>query len=286
MEDLSSEWRVVDEAEAQSSSGCPFLRAQSYLTSSSGAASPALTACPHPRASTKGGVSSSRCPFMRLLFLFLSMLPSASALSTEAALVLPKGAPTTRLSASRPSLAARVPSVCGRDCRRHAPATMRRDDSLIRQSTGLGLGPDGGGGSGGKVLILGAGWMGSRVAAALRKQGEEVEVTHRPRTDLDAKDPYFRPIELPASVPRHEFDLLSPDSWANLPAPETLAAVVVTFPVSLPTAAQFWETYLCDVPTVICYSSTSVYQIDVPGKLLTSPHRTSPSPPARFVTHG
>jgi len=81
---------------------------------------------------------------MRLLFLFLSMLPSASALSTEAALVLPKGAPTTRLSASRPSLAARVPSVCGRDCRRHAPATMRRDDSLIRQSTGLGLGPDGG----------------------------------------------------------------------------------------------------------------------------------------------
>jgi len=266
MEDLSSEWRVVDEAEAQSSSGCPFLRAQSYLTSSSGTASPALAACPHTRASTKGGVSSSRCPFMRLLFLFLSMLPSASALSTEAALVLPKGAPTTRLSASRPSLAARVPSVCGRDCRRHAPATMRRDDSLIRQSTGLGLGPDGGGGSGGKVLILGAGWMGSRVAAALRKQGEEVEVTHRPRTDLDAKDPYFRPIELPASVPRHEFDLLSPDSWANLPAPETLAAVVVTFPVSLPTAAQFWETYLCDVPTVICYSSTSVYQIDVPGQ--------------------
>ena len=287
MEDLSSEWRVVDEAEAHSSSGCPFLRAQSYLTSSSGAASPALTACPHPRTSSKGGVSSSRCPFMRLLFLFLSMLPSASALSTEAALVLPKGAPTTRLSASRPSLAARVPSVCGRDCRRHAPATMRRDDSLIRQSTGLGLGPDGGGGSGGKVLILGAGWMGSRVAAALRKQGEEVEVTHRPRTDLDAKDPYFRPIELPASVPRHEFDLLSPDSWANLPAPETLAAVVVTFPVSLPTAAQFWETYLCDVPTVICYSSTSVYQIDVPGKLLTPPtapppfpqHTPSPPPP-------
>jgi len=267
MEDLSSEWRVVDETETQSSSGCPFLRAQSYLTSSSGTGLPALPACcPHPRASAKGGERSSRCPFMRLLFLFMSMLPSASALSTVSAVPsLPKGAPTT-LSASRPSHAARVPSVCGRDCRRHAPATMRRDDSLIGQSTGLGLGPDGGGDSGGKVLILGAGWMGSRVAAALGTHGEEVEVTHRPRTNLDAKDPYFRPVDLPASMPRHEFDLLSPDSWANLPAPETLAAVVVTFPVSLPTAAQFWETYLRDVPTVICYSSTSVYQIDVPGQ--------------------
>jgi hypothetical protein len=219
---------------------------------------------------------------MRLLFLFMSMLPSASALSTVSAVPsLPKGAPTTLLSASRPSLATRVPSVCGRDCRRHAPATMRRDDSLIGQSTGLGLGPDGGGGSGGKVLILGAGWMGSRVAAALGKQGQEVEVTHRPRTDLDAKDPYFRPVDLPASMPRHEFDLLSPDSWANLPAPESLAAVVVTFPVSLPTAAQFWETYLREVPTLICYSSTSVYQIDVPGALPppSRPPRGPPLPP-------
>jgi len=284
MEDLSSEWRVV-ETETQSSSGCPFLRAQSYLTSSSCTASPALPACPHPRASPKGGERSSRCPFMRLLFLFMSMLPSASALSTVSAVPsLPKGAPTTLLSASRPSLATRVPSVCGRDCRRHAPATMRRDDSLIGQSTGLGLGPDGGGGSGGKVLILGAGWMGSRVAAALGKQGQEVEVTHRPRTDLDAKDPYFRPVDLPASMPRHEFDLLSPDSWANLPAPESLAAVVVTFPVSLPTAAQFWETYLREVPTLICYSSTSVYQIDVPGQCVDEQTTLRASPRALAET--
>ena len=159
---------------------------------------------------------------------------------------------------------------------------MRRDDSLIGQTTGLGLGPDGGGEGGVKVLILGAGWMGSRVAAALRKQGGEVEVTHRPRTNLEAKDPYFRPVDLPASVPRHEFDLLSPDSWANLPPAESLAAVVVTFPVSLPTAAQFWEEYLRDVPTVICYSSTSVYQIDVPGA---QPAPPSPPHPTQSYTH-
>ena len=77
-------------------------------------------------------------------------------------------------------------------------------------SASLGVGPAGegkggggeskGGGGEGKVLILGAGWMGSRVAAALRKQGGEVEVTHRPRTNLEAKDPYFRPVDLPASV--------------------------------------------------------------------------------------
>jgi hypothetical protein len=114
--------------------------------------------------------------------------------------------------------------VCGRDCGRHAAATLRHDDRLTAQPEGLGLGPDspdGGGGGGGKVegkvLILGAGWMGSRVAAALGELGEEVEVTHRPRTDIDAKGPYFRPLELPASVPRHAFDLLAPESWDNLP---------------------------------------------------------------------
>ena len=131
MEDLSSEWRVVGQAETRSSSGCPFLRAQSYLTSSSCTASPPLAACPSPQgASTKGGERSSRCPFMRLLFLVMSMLPSASAFSTAGALpALPKGAPTTlrpttRLSPSRPWGAARVPAVCVRDCRRHAPATI------------------------------------------------------------------------------------------------------------------------------------------------------------------
>ena len=57
----------------------------------------------------------------------------------------------------------------------------------------------------------------------------------------------------------HEFDLLEPETWANLPPAEDFAAAVLTFPVSsLPTAARFWEEYLREIPTVICYSSSSM----------------------------
>ena len=46
------------------------------------------------------------------------------------------------------------------------------------------------------VLILGAGWVGSRLAQSLENDGIPVIVTNRPGTDAQAKPPYFRPVEL------------------------------------------------------------------------------------------
>jgi len=127
-----------------------------------------------------------------------------------------------------------------------------------------------GSGGGRPVLILGAGWVGSRLAQSLADQGTPVVVTHRPTTEVDKKPPYFRPLSLQPQLPpdaQRAFELDDPETWANLPPPESLRAVVITF--ALPASPEhFWREYLRRVPNVVCYSSTSVYQVDEPGQLV------------------
>ena len=138
---------------------------------------------------------------------------------------------------------------------------------------------DDGGAAGSKpVLVLGAGWVGSRLAQSLVEDGTPVCVTNRPGTSVDAKPPYFRPVplDLPeASVLR--FDMAQSETWENLPPPESLSAAVVTFPLSSGPHG-FWDAYLDHVPNVICYSTTSVYQVDQPGERVDedSPLRETP----------
>ena len=106
------------------------------------------------------------------------------------------------------------------------------------------------------------------------EDGSDVHVTHRPATiDPDAKDDYFRPVPLPASIERHRFDLADPESWSALPPASSISSVVITFPLNLPAAENFWGAYLRHVPRVVCYSSTSVYQVDVPGQRAPTPRR-------------
>lgn len=116
------------------------------------------------------------------------------------------------------------------------------------------------------VLILGAGWVGSRLAQSLQDDDIAVTVTNRPGTDAQKKPPYFRPVEL-ACPPfqRVDFKLDDESTWEGLPPPETLSAAVLTFPVTEKPSA-FWEAYLSKVPSVLAFSTTSVYQVDQPGQ--------------------
>lgn len=103
------------------------------------------------------------------------------------------------------------------------------------------------------------------------EDGRRVYVTNRPATAAGTKPAYFRPVALPDSDPplgRAIFDINVPESWEALPTPESLAGAVVTFALSEPMAGKFWEAYLCRVPNVVCYSSTSVYLVDEPGQLV------------------
>jgi len=140
---------------------------------------------------------------------------------------------------------------------------------------------DGGGESPSKpVLVLGAGWVGSRMAQSIVEDGTPVYATHRPGTKADDKPPYFRPVPLGGLVPpvkMLEFDLDDPATWTNLPAAESFSAAIVTFPLSSGPQA-FWDAYLERVPNVLCYSTTSVYQVQRPGERVDehSPIRETP----------
>lgn len=137
----------------------------------------------------------------------------------------------------------------------------------------------------GAVLILGAGWMGSRLAVKLHGEGRAVHATNRPGTNVYGKDPYFRAVSIPETVSQSRFDLLAPETWGELPDAAGLSAVVLTFPLSLPMGEQFWESYLKHVRgTVLCYSSTSVYQIDSPGQRVDEATSLRPSPRALAET--
>ena len=106
----------------------------------------------------------------------------------------------------------------------------------VRLCAGGGEHVDDGGGEGASgagttdpVLILGAGWVGSRLARSLSGDDIPVVITRRPSTDVDAKPPYFRPV--PLELPHERvvsFELSERATWEGLPAPETLSAVVVS----------------------------------------------------------
>ena len=113
-----------------------------------------------------------------------------------------------------------------------------------------------------RTLILGAGWVGSRLATRLDSEGNSVTVTNRPGTNERMKPPYFRPVELPETVSqRREFDLDVRETWEMLPPPDQFDEVVVTFPLSTNTIDLFWHEYLSRIPNVVCYSSTAVYEV-------------------------
>lgn len=123
------------------------------------------------------------------------------------------------------------------------------------------------------ILILGAGWVGSRMARALLDDGMATIVTNRPGTDVNKKPPYFRPLTLPSppakpAAQRVEFDVTDSGTWGELPPADSIGGVIVTFPMSEPEA--FWEAYLGQVADrgrpILCYSTTSVYQVDTPGQ--------------------
>ena len=161
------------------------------------------------------------------------------------------------------------------------------DDAASRSSSSEPAAAAAGGGGGGDteptkpVLILGAGWVGSRLARSLIGDGVDTIVTNRPGTDVSSKPPYFRPCEL--SCPpceRLEFDLNNPKTWESLPDAESISAAVITFPILHP--ETFWEAYLKDIAAlnrpILIYSTTSVYRVDVPGQLVdeSTPLRETP----------
>lgn len=122
----------------------------------------------------------------------------------------------------------------------------------------------------GSVLVLGAGWVGSRLAAHLSTERVEVSVTNRPDWDSRRKAPYFAPIPLDDfPIERHAFDIADNNTWAGLPDPSKVGAVVLTFEVKvLQDMAAFWDAYLSRVSRVIAYSTTSVYRVEFPGQLV------------------
>jgi len=195
----------------------------------------------------------SKCPFMRITFFLLSLLVRAS-------------------DALTPALSFR---------RAVATATPQRSRSLGVSAchNGHRFDADKHAADGnGEIMIVGAGWVGSRLATHLHDRGELVRVTNRPGIDQRHKEPYFEPVPLADDVPRHEFDITDPTTWDSLPAPETLQAAVVTFATKTGTCELFWEQYLQYVPRVVCYSSTAVYQVGVPGQHVDehTPLRDSP----------
>ena len=122
---------------------------------------------------------------------------------------------------------------------------------------------DSGGGTS-RTLILGAGWVGSRLAKRLASEGHAVTVTNRPGTIDKVKPLYFRPVTLPDEVSqRIEFDINLPETWVVLPSAEEFDTVVVTFPLASERVIDFWTSYLKSIPNVLCYSSTSVYEVYV-----------------------
>jgi len=120
------------------------------------------------------------------------------------------------------------------------------------------------------VLILGGGWVGSRAANHLAELGADVTVTYRDLDGMSRKQGYFQPAQLSPAVARTRFELECEASWANLPQPDELSDVLVTFPLTkLDDALAFHDAYLSRVRNRLICSSTSVYQVDAPNTLVT-----------------
>jgi len=178
----------------------------------------------------------SKCPFMRLIFFLLSLTESATAA------LMQYRRPHSR---PHPLRAPRCPG--GGTAVAHTPASMHHQ---------------------GDIIILGAGWVGSRLAARLHGGGVGVRVTNRPAPPSRSrlKSDYYRPVPLPSSLPHHDFDMAKRDTWDALPPPSSLRAAVITFSAMPEHCEPFWDEYLRHVPRVLCYSSTAVYQVETPGQ--------------------
>lgn len=195
---------------------------------------------------------NSKCPFMRLLVLLISLVSLVTPVRAAKPPRLPFGGASLCASAPTPVAVSRG---CRSPLRALQPSTRSRccPPSMIEEE---------GGGKAEKVLILGAGWVGSRLAKKLADEGAQVGVTNRPSTREGAKPPYFRPVNMPEGVkPRVLFEMNDKETWDNLPPASDYDAVVITFPLNSANCEDFFDEYLRGVPKLVCYSSTSVYQV-------------------------
>ena len=62
-------------------------------------------------------------------------------------------------------------------------------------------------------------------------------------------------------------------------------AVVVTFPLASEVCEAFWDEYLSAAGRVVCYSSTSVYQVDTPGQHVDESTTLKPTLRASIESH-
>ena len=173
---------------------------------------------------------ASKCPVMRLMMLLSSLLTTTTAFAIGPIRNCPVMS-LLRGATAATSLKPLCPSAAGVSCRargvpatqwtphlpcriRARPPSMRDAQSSDRSEGALGgsqggdgtRGPGGGGGGGGgggsgQIAVLGAGWVGSRLAARLVHEGEHVCVTNRPSTAAKPKNSYFQPVELPGETP-------------------------------------------------------------------------------------
>lgn len=208
---------------------------------------------------------NSKCPVMRLCILMLSLLSFIAPARTTRLARLPA---SPLFSTLRPTAMRAATSACKNSAHlacaspfahHHARARLVAMSEAEDSSTA--------GGRKERVLILGAGWVGSRLATKLSEAGCDVAVTNRPGSSEKVKPMYFRPVTMPGKVkPRVVFEINDRETWANLPPATEYDSVVVTFPLSTKNCMAFFDEYLSTVQNVVCYSSTSVYQIDTPGQ--------------------
>lgn len=206
----------------------------------------------------------SKCPVMRLLVVMISIF----AFITPARAIKPRV-----LARKRVQMCATPGVIFSQDAPRTALRMVVSDGLIYSRSSGRRTGkshfplmcakeseaehvrPE-------KVLILGAGWVGSRLAARLSDEGMEVGVTNRPGTGEKVKPPYFRPVTMSSKVkPRVLFEVNDKATWANLPPASEYDAIVVTFPLVSQSCIELFDKYLRHAAHVVCYSSTSVYQV-------------------------
>ncbi|KAL1520553.1 hypothetical protein AB1Y20_022129 [Prymnesium parvum] len=228
----------------------------------------------------------SKCPVMRLLVLVISLISLIA--PTRAA----KPARVPSPPAAYTPLRTRTPLYTEKMGVRVTFTNDQATPFLLAQrgrARKLAMCADRGGGPPEKmekVLILGAGWVGSRLATMLAKGGSEVAVTNRPGTVEKVKPLYFRPVTMPPEVkPRVLFEINDKATWSNLPPASDFDKVVITFPLASQACEEFFDEYLCNVPAVVCYSSTSVYQVDTPGQFVDETTKLKPTLRAKIENH-
>lgn len=118
-------------------------------------------------------------------------------------------------------------------------------------------------------MVLGAGFVGSRVVKRVLSRGASLFTT----LDTNQESSAFYPRDSTNvwagwqvyASNRSQFMLSNRSSWHNLPPKPD--AVLVTFPpVPLADIKEFYEAYLCGVPKVIVYGSTSRYKTNEPDE--------------------